>query len=575
MKQLIRTTKKRKHSNKKRKQSIKKTIGGGELEEFQKKYIGFIDAINKKLTENPEHSKDVDASHIETDNICFDLYNDDCKGIQELFSENRNFLSEDFVLHAIYGIGDDDAKYSLLYIYYDLLEDIRLSELYDKLTVVSSASSKEESEESKPITSSSSVVTVKLPSIEELGTVLPDIQMQDYWISIINKIEKKKHDDKQQKYRESSRAPFVETAFIDKPLHKYRDTLKQMVNETPNEICNLLKENIKYYDVASDKYIEYNQKICLVLLIIGYLTNLLFKSDTCSIILKGGKAVQFYAPVPSDDIDITIAPKGDNPITNEQIEVIGNQIADLIIWVLTFVYSGSDSGTSGLKISKLVRGEGGSKIIKLSIQSVFGYLPIVDIGLGYNSFPEKIKQLNNVKTIDETPYYLKTGLSKKLPNYGFCHVDLGSIITEKLYYILQYLNTCDHANSYYRNKSYYNLIKYLEELIKQHPLGFIQKTFKKSLKNVITFRINERDSILDILYNITRGMFINRWFIIDRDGLSRGLFPDVHVMCLPDDTMIQLNGWGNNYTTVYNQFKTSVPKLSVPESILKKSSRKQ
>uniref|UniRef100_A0A6C0DQ02 Uncharacterized protein n=1 Tax=viral metagenome TaxID=1070528 RepID=A0A6C0DQ02_9ZZZZ len=548
MKRRIRITKKRRQNSKKKMGNTKKIIvGGGELEEFREKYINLMAIIQSKIQEQPDYSA------TKPENLCHDLYNDECVEIQHLFSENRQFLREDFVLNNIYGIGDEASKNSLLFIYYDLLEEIRLEELYNSSTETTSTPSK----------------PIEPPTIEELGKIMPIIGMKEYWKGIINKIEKKKHDEKQKKYRQQSRVPFIETLLYTQ-LDDYKNQLKQIVTETPDEICVLLKETIKHYDVASDKYIEYNQKLCLTLLIIGYLTNLLFTSDTCSLILKGGKAVQFFANVPSDDIDITIAPKGNQNISDEQIEYIGHQIANFIIWVLSDVYSVESNPRStqgnGLKISKLVRGEGGSKIIKLSIQTDFGYLPILDIGLGYNSFPEKIKGFNNVKMIDETPYSMKSEITKKLPNYGYCHADIGSIITEKLYYILEYLSSCDHANSYYRNKSYYNLIKYMDELTKQYGASSIEKIFIQSVKSVVKYRINERDRIMDILTAITWGMFINRWFVIEKSGISRGLYPDVHVMCMRDDTMIQLNGWGGNkYTTVYDQYKlSSAPSLTVP-----------
>lgn len=515
--------------------------GDTNLEKFKEDFKQLIENIKKKIQETPSYMDNPS----EEESICNELYLEECQNIQKLFSNNLKYLNEPFISDSIYSIENEPAKLSLNNIYTSMLND----DIFPKET---------------EIAISESSTTIIPPSIKELRLFLPIISMKEFWKDVINKINKKIHDQKQAKYRPEIRAPFIEHPI---PLDEYRTSIKQLMTAEPEKICIILSKFIKYYSVNQGFNDKYNNVICLVFLLIGYITNLLFKSDTCAIIVKGGKAMQFYAPMPSNDIDITISPK-EGDLEDTQIEIIGNHIVDFIIWVASYVYS---SGDSAIQFSKITKGEGSAKIIKLSIKTEGqGYLPILDIGLGYNSLSTEIKKINKINKLSKIPYYEIENPKWNLRDYGFGHLNIENIILEKIYYIDKYLKEkdCSFANANYLKKTYYSLVIFMSQLLsldKTMTLEKMSTLLVKCIKSVKPdFRIARTSDINSIITNFTNGMFVDRWLIWDgMINMYKGIFPDVVVMCMPDNTIIKLLNWTNHYTIVGNQFSSNVPQLTI------------
>jgi len=542
----------------------KKIFGGNEeLRVFESELRKLVDTIEQKIDETPEYRDNPDAR----------LYSTETDNIQKLFRDNLKYINEPVVSHIIYSISDQTAKHALIYIYHDVIEEHE----YDNINVEEPVTSLPIKTEE--ITRAPSPPQIVPPTTEQLIETTPELETITYWTGLIDKIEKEAHDASQAKYRsEVPKIPYVDVQ-MQNSLEHFKILIKQLVVENRVPVCDILKHFARFYNTNEDFDTNYSQATCLVMLMIGYLTDILLKSNTCLVVLKGGKAMQFYVPIPSNDIDIVIAPK-DGTLDDSEIEIIGNHIANFIIWILSFVYP-------TINLSKLSKGDGESKIIKLSINKGTGFLPIVDIGLGYNSSPEKIKELLNIKYPTglslqskmsfkpEELEFLKT--YKFNENYHFMVLGRQSIITEKLFYISKYLETFNciyrDANTNFLKKAYHGLVFFITQLIAVNlniephkQVGMLIKCIKYLYPDYkIKKRGKEPHSLTEILENYTHGLFVNKWLVWDSQQFI-GLFPDIEVMCMPDNTEIKLPNWGNRYTTVGIKFRGQVPKLTLPTS---------
>jgi hypothetical protein len=261
-------------------------------------------------------------------------------------------------------------------------------------------------------------------------------------------------------------------------------------------VCDELIKYIPYYSVPGRNANSDKQEIlCGVLLIIGFLNRLLQMSNTCILLIKGGKSIQFFANSSSYDIDIVIIPVShDNPLSDEKINEIGQMVVKFIFWIIPdsaekLVYFATNQKESGiLKISFKVEGKTEmkealseeSKKPSLKITGKDGKIidysrpkePVIftesidsflDIGCGYNYAPGYVKYLYSMYHMvitSDSPYF-------------FSHLSLVNIIKEKLYLLIDYLKYIGYrhhtvydknvarGNDFFRNKIYKSLTKLL------------------------------------------------------------------------------------------------------------------
>jgi len=563
-------------------------IDGGSLEAFEEKIDNLILHLEKKLKKlNKTKSNRTSLKKDYDDNICHKFYLDDCIEFQSLIANNIEHLSQISISSKINSIFDEKLRYSLLYIYYSSINDDEIYKLYGSHSEVKNVTSVSKSKEKTPpipkqITPPKSKektppipkqITPSSPDIfsfkhdplndEELNNPNKLILM-NFWIKLINKIEKEKHNKKQAKYRkEIPKTPYSAVQKTALYLEEFKDELTEMFNK--GNVCNEIMNFSSYYSTKTFLSDENSNKLCVVFLVIGYLSRILYYSKTCILLIKGGKALQFHSPnMPSDDIDITIMPYHVGPekksLSESEIDLIGKMVTQFILWATTWnkksvssnkIFSAKfrELDTSYLPKGdeyKLIKKEMESaKIIKLSIDTGAGYFAISDIGLGYNSMPKFVKGLLSSFEIRESDKYM------------FCYPSKEVIVKEKAYYILKYLYECNGPNAYFRDKAFYTLHEFLINIKDS------KKTQNKFLEDCLSsLDINiEKKHSNNVLSAITQGIFISKWFIYNEYTQQyTGPYPSSYVFCLPKDVMI-FNQETQILVKVGNYFK-SLPIIS-------------
>jgi hypothetical protein len=227
-------------------------------------------------------------------------------------------------------------------------------------------------------------------------------------------------------------------------------------------ICQILQTLIPTYYVPSDfktitptaehtgpLYIEsptdfsnYNILLCAALLVFGIISKKIEQQDY-KIIFKGGKAIQLVlgqilenTVYQSEDIDTLIIPK-DIPYDGEQIKNISGHISYLIKWFLNIIIPQLPQRTNNIDISVLAPNPRNPRanqyIFKLSyIQQVGGFKPFSDID--FKEIPI------NIKPFFERAINYSFEISQLGENVLFTCPDIGSLLDEKLYYYIKYVN---------------------------------------------------------------------------------------------------------------------------------------
>ena len=210
-------------------------------------------------------------------------------------------------------------------------------------------------------------------------------------------------------------------SFIGQILGAELMTLRRSMTLNINELDTLVKTYFPHYSVSSDiEEVKYD--LSLLLLIYGFLTNILSRLKICKLLIKGGKVLQQWFPKSSNDVDVMIMPFDDaHPLDDSSIKAIGQ---DIITFIMDFLGFGPLWLTKPLELPINV-----ASIYKIAKKSSSrGIIALSDIGVGYNYLSPYVKKLyaEECKTIggDRNIYY-----------YTLCPE---SFIKEKIYYILYY-----------------------------------------------------------------------------------------------------------------------------------------
>jgi len=287
-----------------------------------------------------------------------------------------------------------------------------------------------------------SAIRIPLPFHRENSVLL------EYWLHLFN------GNGKRDQYNMQS-------------LYDLKTDILHIIN-TP-VLCEAIVKLIRNYN-TSETTSHYQNIYCVVFMIISIMSKLLNKNEIATVLIKGGKALQMYSKIVSDDIDVLIIPKND--MTDKEITEIGKKMSDFISW-LTAEPREVLPIIGGNEICSSTKRSHCAHIIKCVYTVEEGnFAAILDIGLGYNHLDEYIKEL--VKKNTRINFY----------KYMVVYPSLQSIVQEKIYYILLYLYD-NHlsANRYFRNRAMISLLI----IIKSRPkklfatIANTQSTLKKMI----------------------------------------------------------------------------------------------
>jgi hypothetical protein len=205
-------------------------------------------------------------------------------------------------------------------------------------------------------------------------------------------------------------------------------------------LCDAIVKLVKNYNTSESVY-PIRHIFCIVYFIVSIVSKVLHENDIATVLIKGGKSLQMYSSIVSDDIDILIVPK--HTLADDEIVHIGKQIANLISW-LTAEPKEVFPIISGSEICPSTTRSNCAHIIKCAYRLEEGhFIAILDIGLGYNHLDEYIKSILSSNNVHIHFY-----------KYTFYYPKLSTIIQEKIYYILLYLyDNQSAANRYFRNRT--------------------------------------------------------------------------------------------------------------------------
>jgi hypothetical protein len=233
------------------------------------------------------------------------------------------------------------------------------------------------------------------------------------------------------------------------------------------DTCAVIQKYFPYYEV-NENYKTFYPQICLILTWLGILSNILSRKSICTLLVKGGKAIQHSLqtkkvkkgrkeldPYITNDIDVVIIPMFYTDSTT--ILKIGQNISRFLQWACT--YEGYPPILSILQFNDdqpILN----KSIIKISIKPERqGFLPLLDLGIGYYEFSPFIKWLYNEPS--EKTHFFISDLNLE---GTFMYQHLFSLIMEKMYYIIKYYSsseTIDPLNIQFLRKSHETLNKLL------------------------------------------------------------------------------------------------------------------
>ena len=194
-------------------------------------------------------------------------------------------------------------------------------------------------------------------------------------------------------------------------------SLMMLLSSHPDHLEGLVKTYFPYYTVSTE---EFSHDLCTLLIIYGFLTVFLSQNKICKLIIKGGKALQKWYPIKSNDIDVMIIPYA-TPLDDERVLSIGQDIIDFIMKTLNYDkiwLSKSPSMPIDVK-----------SIYKIAKRGRNGTTALSDIGVGYKYL---------------SPYVQKLYTEECITMYEFNEITMyytlcpESFIKEKIYYLLYY-----------------------------------------------------------------------------------------------------------------------------------------
>jgi hypothetical protein len=212
---------------------------------------------------------------------------------------------------------------------------------------------------------------------------------------------------------------------------------------TPDELQEIVYRIFPQYDVINaDLLIEFN----LLLIIYGFLSYHLHNKGICKLMIKGGKVLQQWHPIASNDIDVMLVPiVGGHMISDDHFIAIGQDICNFIEWIIT--------GSFNWSIQNKLEPMSVKSIYKVSKSTDVGFMPLSDIGVGFNYLNEEFVK----------PLYLEETDSKLDAigdiNIQYFTLSKDSFINEKVYYAIYYYieNSKIHTYDYATNGGFISL----------------------------------------------------------------------------------------------------------------------
>lgn len=189
--------------------------------------------------------------------------------------------------------------------------------------------------------------------------------------------------------------------FLIKKVQHVRTVVENQ--STCNELSNIVRRPL----LPENE----NPISCAIFILLGYLSYILYYSGICILMIKGGKAIQFYTGYLTTDIDIIILPIGE--LTDEKVNEIGKEITKFILYVINvsiekpiLVVKDRPSDTEGSTVKEI------DPLIK-RIGTASSIIPISIID--YNLHAEKIVQPLSPKRknmLDDSLQFTRDAISK-------------------------------------------------------------------------------------------------------------------------------------------------------------------
>jgi len=527
----------RRKTRKNRNKNTRSIRGGSEIEDFKNGIEQILQSIKAKIVE--KFNEDPNFSGINNKKYCSELYSNECCKFYARLTESK-FTKQDIENLAISKlIADtvssepsnkldndklkelfDDAIISLRFLYHDAITS---DKSIVKPIIEKQCDDLDQLDVKSPLLSSP--VELVRPAIIIPTQLMPLDKMKHFWSNILL------NRDTLTSIRQEK---LNQTPIIVKELHEYKDEIRKYKNTFKGKRKNNIYEFIRFYSTNYGYvnngiyYPDFKDRLSIdIFFALSYLSAMLHRSQTCTLLIKGGKAMQFYANIPSNDIDIIIIPhfRG-RELTDEDISNIGLNIIQFLLWV-----TNNNDAIENALLTYIETGTEHSKILKLSCKpndiGKIVYTPMLDIGLGYNHLPPYIQKI----------YSTGYKYPKKVSSLFFCSLILEVIVDENLYNILKYISAdCDIKNSYYLHKTYDKFYQFLTELINLYGSENIRKLLNDSLKRLKVLDENEYEHIDVILNKLTKGGILRRkWIIsIDKDGIeySEKSYSTLELLCM-------------------------------------------
>ena len=356
-------------------------------------------------------------------------------------------------------------------------------------------------------------------------------QLLDYWLNIISIANKREYT-------------------VDN-LYEYKRYILNMIKYKTS--CNEVLSFNKFYKIKEDVK-QFESIFCIVFLLIGKLTKVLKDANICTLLIKGGKAIQFSFDIESSDIDIMILPindKGIHHLSKEKMLEIGKKILDFIIWIT------SDTPEPFLSAFEIPANEErgvSSHIIKCSIKlpktgtSSKSFEAVMDLNVSYNEHDSYIKELSQ-------RYLEKRVELEPRDIYVYYYQNLDTIIKEKIYYIILYtLKGNENRNSgLFRARAYISLFKILK-MLKLENNKSVLRNYLKDVYNHVGPLYYKDAYRLELYYKqIIEELFydndVPKWICGNcSHHPSKYLYTNYEILQKPLYTKIRLHNWTSYIT---------------------------
>jgi hypothetical protein len=211
-------------------------------------------------------------------------------------------------------------------------------------------------------------------------------------------------------------------------LFEFKEKLFQL---TPAEVQDIIQDNFPFYDVVDNNLMhEFN----ILFIIYGFLSYHLQRSGICKLVIKGGKVLQQWHAVASNDIDVMLVPANNVDVSDMSFISIGRDICTFMMWII--------SGNFNWSVLDKTLPTDVRSIYKISKISGIGFTALSDIGVGYNHLEKDYIQPLYLKDCPIAEYPI--GERIVIQYFPLCK---SAFINEKVYYTIYYylMNSTIHS----------------------------------------------------------------------------------------------------------------------------------